>query len=400
MTLGQRQGDLVIVAAGVKPGERVVTTGQMGVTPGGKVRVEATARTRPAAAPPARQPSHEPLRALHPPAGHDGGPDRLGGPLRRPELSPAPGERPARRRLPGDPGAGGLPGRQPRHDGQQHRDAARAPVHADHGARGRHLEEHAGAHEPDAPVRARQEHRRRRHRRPDGDLPGHRQPAGRPAVAADLLQDEPERSADHVHRADERLDHRRPALRLREHPGRPAHQHPARREPRGRVRHQVGHSHQGGSGGDVGARHLDRRPVGGHPRRHQLHRRRPARLGDGHGAAPAPRPARQRRRLPEPHRQLERRRAGLPARHRGRPGIRPGRAHHHAVLGAGLLGPLRHGRRSPSTGRPAPTPSRWPRASATWCRSSPPSSRARCASRRSTTARRRSSTRSTTSSSP
>jgi multidrug efflux system membrane fusion protein len=40
VTLGQRQGDLVIVASGVKPGERVVTNGQMGVTPGGKVRVE------------------------------------------------------------------------------------------------------------------------------------------------------------------------------------------------------------------------------------------------------------------------------------------------------------------------------------------------------------------------
>jgi len=42
VTLGQRQGDLVIVADGVKPGERVVTNGQMGVTPGGKVRVEET----------------------------------------------------------------------------------------------------------------------------------------------------------------------------------------------------------------------------------------------------------------------------------------------------------------------------------------------------------------------
>ena len=40
VTLGQRQGDLVIVASGVKPGERVVTNGQMGVTPGGKVRIE------------------------------------------------------------------------------------------------------------------------------------------------------------------------------------------------------------------------------------------------------------------------------------------------------------------------------------------------------------------------
>jgi multidrug efflux system membrane fusion protein len=40
VTLGQRQGDLVIVSAGVKPGERVVTAGQMGITPGGKVRIQ------------------------------------------------------------------------------------------------------------------------------------------------------------------------------------------------------------------------------------------------------------------------------------------------------------------------------------------------------------------------
>jgi multidrug efflux system membrane fusion protein len=38
--LGQRQGDLVVVEKGVEPGERVVTTGQLGVTPGGKVLVE------------------------------------------------------------------------------------------------------------------------------------------------------------------------------------------------------------------------------------------------------------------------------------------------------------------------------------------------------------------------
>jgi membrane fusion protein, multidrug efflux system len=40
VTLGQRQGDLVIVASGVKSGDRVVTNGQLGVTPGGKVRIE------------------------------------------------------------------------------------------------------------------------------------------------------------------------------------------------------------------------------------------------------------------------------------------------------------------------------------------------------------------------
>jgi hypothetical protein len=38
--LGQRQGDLVVIENGVAAGERVVTTGQLGVTPGGKVRIE------------------------------------------------------------------------------------------------------------------------------------------------------------------------------------------------------------------------------------------------------------------------------------------------------------------------------------------------------------------------
>ena len=38
--LGQRQGDLVVVADGIKPGERVVVLGQLGVMPGAKVRVD------------------------------------------------------------------------------------------------------------------------------------------------------------------------------------------------------------------------------------------------------------------------------------------------------------------------------------------------------------------------
>lgn len=42
VTLGQRQGDLVVVEQGVQPGEQVVTNGQIGVTPGGKVRIEQT----------------------------------------------------------------------------------------------------------------------------------------------------------------------------------------------------------------------------------------------------------------------------------------------------------------------------------------------------------------------
>lgn len=40
VTLGQRQGDLVVVVTGVQAGERVVTNGQIGVTPSGKVLIE------------------------------------------------------------------------------------------------------------------------------------------------------------------------------------------------------------------------------------------------------------------------------------------------------------------------------------------------------------------------
>ena len=40
VSLGQRQGDLVVVITGIQAGERVVTSGQIGVTPGGKVLIE------------------------------------------------------------------------------------------------------------------------------------------------------------------------------------------------------------------------------------------------------------------------------------------------------------------------------------------------------------------------
>src|SRR5690349_12794116 len=40
VSLGQRQGDLIVVEKGVQPGERIVTNGQLGVTPGGKVVVD------------------------------------------------------------------------------------------------------------------------------------------------------------------------------------------------------------------------------------------------------------------------------------------------------------------------------------------------------------------------
>lgn len=40
VTLGQRQGDLIVVENGLQGGEQIVTNGQIGVTPGGKVRID------------------------------------------------------------------------------------------------------------------------------------------------------------------------------------------------------------------------------------------------------------------------------------------------------------------------------------------------------------------------
>jgi len=51
VSLGQRQGDLIVVEKGVNAGEQIVTNGQLGVTPGGKVLVEEPRDTQnPAAA--------------------------------------------------------------------------------------------------------------------------------------------------------------------------------------------------------------------------------------------------------------------------------------------------------------------------------------------------------------
>jgi multidrug efflux system membrane fusion protein len=45
VSLGQRQGDLIVVENGVSAGEKVVTAGQLGVTPGGKVRIDQQPKT-------------------------------------------------------------------------------------------------------------------------------------------------------------------------------------------------------------------------------------------------------------------------------------------------------------------------------------------------------------------
>ena len=59
VSVGQRQGDLVVISSGLKGGERVVTAGQLGVTPGGKVRFE-QAQARSDLASPARGARNQP----------------------------------------------------------------------------------------------------------------------------------------------------------------------------------------------------------------------------------------------------------------------------------------------------------------------------------------------------
>jgi membrane fusion protein, multidrug efflux system len=51
VTVGQRHGDLIVIAQGLKEAERVVVNGQLGVTPGGKVRIAAPETKQAPAAP-------------------------------------------------------------------------------------------------------------------------------------------------------------------------------------------------------------------------------------------------------------------------------------------------------------------------------------------------------------
>ena len=50
VTLGQRQGEQIVIEQGVQAGEKVVTNGQVGVTPGGKVRIETPNTNQPTSA--------------------------------------------------------------------------------------------------------------------------------------------------------------------------------------------------------------------------------------------------------------------------------------------------------------------------------------------------------------
>ena len=69
VTLGQRQGDDVVVTKGLADGERVIVTGQLTVQPGAKVRVQEGAPTAAPGAPgtaPSNKPPGEPGRTIDP----------------------------------------------------------------------------------------------------------------------------------------------------------------------------------------------------------------------------------------------------------------------------------------------------------------------------------------------
>ena len=68
VTVGRSAGDFVVIEKGLASGQLVVTDGQLRLVPGARVEVKGGAdsgRARAAGGP------HEPLRTLHPPAGHD-----------------------------------------------------------------------------------------------------------------------------------------------------------------------------------------------------------------------------------------------------------------------------------------------------------------------------------------
>ena len=126
------------------------------------------------------------LRALHPPAGGDDAADDRHHLRRAARLFAAAGLAAAAGRLSDHLGAGPHAGREPRHDGDLGRRAARAPSRPDRRRQRDDVAELAGL-DPDHPsVRPRPRHRRRRARRPGGDRRRARRPADQPAPESDL----------------------------------------------------------------------------------------------------------------------------------------------------------------------------------------------------------------------
>ena len=191
VTVGQRHGDLIVIGQGLKQGERVVTNGQLGVTPGGKVQIATPEPIKIQRLPREIRDQIMSFSELF---------------IRRPvmtmvltvsvhslwssQLPATAGQRFAGGGLSGHSGASELSGRESRYGGEQYRHTSRTPVHADQRTGAGDLQEHSGTHQPDLAVCVGQKHRCGGYRCPDGDITGHRQFAGGSAFAADILENQ------------------------------------------------------------------------------------------------------------------------------------------------------------------------------------------------------------------
>ena len=193
-----------MVTTGVAANERVVVTGQMPV----RARREGASRSGDSASSDGsesrceRRPLDESLRALHPPSGDDRRVDGLRHSLRTARVFSACRSAICRRSIIRSSRCNvNYPGATPETMANNvatplERQFMQIPglelVTSNNGA---------GAYELRPAVRSLEEPRCSGHRRAGRDHPAHRAAAGRSAEPADLHQDEPERSADHVSRA-------------------------------------------------------------------------------------------------------------------------------------------------------------------------------------------------------
>ena len=136
--------------------------------------------------------------------------------------------------------------------------------------------------------------------------------ARRSAQPSHLHQDQPQRPADHVHRHRQRHGDRRPALRLRQHADRRAHQHSARSEPGCYIRNAIGGAHQSGPLGNGDPQYHAGRSDQRDQERHRLYRRRTIRRSASQLPAATARTADHGRPIRRPDCRTNQWRSGLP----------------------------------------------------------------------------------------
>ena len=184
-------------------------TGQLSWCAGAKVRVQPQRRRRAGCHRSPRRHSRkrhgrELLRTVYSPAGHDGGADALGHPVWRARVSTLPVNDLPAVDYPVIQVQVNYPGATPETMANNVATPLERQFMQIPGLELVTSQQRAGPHQLRAAIRAVQEHRRGRDRRAGGDHAGARPAARRPAQPADVHQDQSERSADHVHRADQR----------------------------------------------------------------------------------------------------------------------------------------------------------------------------------------------------